>query len=82
MTWRDRAACRAPDVDAEWFFPPVGRTGSDGENVHTRRAKDVCARCGVKDPCLAEALEHPQRGVWGGLTETERAALVRERGGR
>ncbi|MEY4023631.1 MAG: hypothetical protein RLZ23_592, partial [Actinomycetota bacterium] len=41
-------------------------------------AKKVCARCSVKEACLAWALESGQdAGVWGGLSEDERRALKR-----
>ena len=33
----------------------------------------LCRRCGVRDECLAFALErNEQFGIWGGLTERER----------
>src|SRR6266540_1660977 len=64
--WRDRAACVAPAIDPELFFP----------------AKRVCARCPVRVECLADALAcmptHDD-GIRGGLTLTERRALRRER---
>lgn len=64
--WRNFAACAS--VDPEAFFPNKG--GS------TREAKDICAKCEVRDFCLEEALENDERfGVWGGLTEQERKKL-------
>ena len=38
-------------------------------------AKDVCARCIVRDECLNYALDLGLVGVWGGLTFTERRNL-------
>lgn len=45
-------------------------------------AKKICARCPVTQPCLREALQVADRhgpdqaaGVWGGLTQQERASL-------
>lgn len=65
--WQLGAACRGADPD--WFFP-----SSDGEAV---RALSVCARCEVRLRCLAFALARGERfGVWGGMTERERAALA------
>ena len=40
----------------------------------------MCAGCPVKTECLAEALDNEiEWGVWGGLTERERRALLRKR---
>ena len=43
-----------------------------------QQAKVVCQRCPVIAECLAEALDHrTEFGVWGGMTERERRALLR-----
>ena len=42
-----------------------------------RQAKAVCNVCSVRGECLSYAIEHGERhGVWGGLNESERAALM------
>jgi WhiB family transcriptional regulator, redox-sensing transcriptional regulator len=44
------------------------------------RAKRLCSECPVKTECLAEALDNRvEWGVWGGMTERERRALLRRR---
>ena len=44
------------------------------------RAKVVCATCPVRTECLADALDNRvEYGVWGGMTERERRALLRRR---
>jgi WhiB family transcriptional regulator, redox-sensing transcriptional regulator len=44
------------------------------------RAKQLCAGCPVRTECLAEALSNQiEWGVWGGMTERERRALLRRR---
>jgi WhiB family redox-sensing transcriptional regulator len=44
------------------------------------KAKQVCAACPVRAECLAEALDNRiEWGVWGGLTERERRAVLRKR---
>jgi WhiB family redox-sensing transcriptional regulator len=45
-----------------------------------KRAKLVCSGCPVRLECLSEALDHRiEWGVWGGMTERERRALLRRR---
>lgn len=82
MSWQERAACAGMPTDL--FFTPEGSTGGSAAQVRrVAAAKAVCAGCPVRAECLAFALEHEsggvlyRAGVWGGLTETERARLVR-----
>jgi WhiB family redox-sensing transcriptional regulator len=73
MTWRDHAACL--DEDPELFFP-IGNT--QPAFLQIERAKAVCARCEVVEPCLKWAVEARQDdGVWGGMSADERRALKR-----
>ena len=45
-------------------------------------AKQVCMSCPVIAECLADALDnHTEFGVWGGMTERERRALLKRRSG-
>lgn len=75
-TWLRYAACR--DEDSELFFP-VGNTHD--AIVQANEAMAVCYRCPVMELCgewaLSNRIEH---GVWGGLTEAERRAILRKRG--
>lgn len=65
-----RPACA--DEDPELFFPLPGQT------EQAERAKAVCAECPVLVSCQTFALRHGvPHGVWGGLTEDERAAIRR-----
>lgn len=44
------------------------------------QAKRICAGCPVRTECLAEALDNEvEWGVWGGMTERERRAVLRSR---
>ncbi|MGD9531809.1 MAG: WhiB family transcriptional regulator [Dehalococcoidia bacterium] len=74
--WRRHAACTAPAVDPEVFFPID--TGPAGE-LAVARAKAICAGCPVRVECLADvmAMEDPAErwGVTGGLSADERAGL-------
>lgn len=69
MDWRAQARCG--DADPELFFP-VSEVGASAKQVDD--AKRVCAGCPVTAECLAEAGDF---GIWGGLTASERRALVR-----
>jgi len=67
--WASAAACRVSEPD-ELFVR--------GADQH--RAKQVCTVCPVRTECLAEALDNEiEWGVWGGMTERERRALLRRR---
>ena len=69
MDWRTRAACRGtPDPD---LFFPLDTTGPAARSVAA--AKAICARCPVLPACRTWALGHEAYGIWGGLTEHERA---------
>ncbi len=48
------------------------------EGAAQRSAREVCATCPVRVECLIDALDHHILfGVWGGMTERERRALLR-----
>ena len=73
--WRTAAACRS--ADPELFFP-ISASGQALEQVV--EAKAICAGCPVRRQCLAFALRTRQaHGIWGGLTEAERALIRRPR---
>jgi WhiB family redox-sensing transcriptional regulator len=72
--WQLRAACR--DMSAELFFHPEGERGP-ARAGREAAAKAVCAGCVVIDRCRDHALRAREPyGVWGGLSEYERAALT------
>ncbi|MFD7922054.1 WhiB family transcriptional regulator [Streptomyces sp. NPDC059740] len=50
------------------------------QSSEQHRVKTICAGCPVRTECLAHALdERIEWGVWGGMTERERRALLRRR---
>jgi WhiB family redox-sensing transcriptional regulator len=66
-TWAERAACKG--VRGTMHL-------DGGGNGVVAEAKAICATCPVTAQCLAHALEQDEdRGVWGGLTPNERAAI-------
>ena len=67
--WRTAARCRTRD--AEGLFVTGARQ---------REARGFCRSCPVRTECLAYALdERIEFGVWGGMTERQRRALLRAR---
>ncbi len=78
QAWQIRAACRGPQSIV--FFPPSHFERKDEKLEREQRAKAICTSCGVKDDCLSYALNiREQHGIWGGLNEGERKALLAER---
>jgi WhiB family redox-sensing transcriptional regulator len=67
--WASRGACRTTDPDSLFV-----------QGAAQNRAKTVCMSCPVRTECLADALDNRiEFGVWGGMTERERRALLRRR---
>jgi len=75
LNWQVSAACRGPQ--AVVFFPPPHFERKDEKRERERRAKEICGQCPVRSACLDYAIgirEH--HGIWGGLNEQERKALL------
>jgi WhiB family transcriptional regulator, redox-sensing transcriptional regulator len=67
--WTTAGACQNSDPD-ELFV----------QGAAQNRAKAVCQGCPVRTECLADSLDNKvEFGVWGGMTERERRALLRRR---
>jgi len=67
--WPSLAACRDADPDSMFV-----------QGAAQNRVKAVCGGCRVRTECLADALDNRiEFGVWGGMTERERRALLRKR---
>lgn len=65
--WTPLAACRTSQPD-ELFV----------QGAAQQQAKRICLLCPVVAECLADALDHrAEFGVWGGMTERERRAILR-----
>ncbi|WP_272498190.1 WhiB family transcriptional regulator [Actinomadura litoris] len=64
----------ADDPDL-WFVDDgtlKGARVTDHVNELIHLAKDGCAVCPYKTPCLQHALENGEYGIWGGTTTDER----------
>lgn len=67
--WAAQGACRSGDPDLLFV-----------QGAAQNRAKALCMSCPVRTECLADALDNRiEFGVWGGMTERERRALLRRR---
>ena len=76
--WQYDASCGGED--SELFFAPNFCERKEEKDGRELRAKAICARCPVREECLEYALRNREpHGIWGGLNEVERKALIRER---
>lgn len=78
--WKLRARCRGEDPDL-WFPQGDGQRRSDRKvRAVTVVARSFCLKCPVKNDCLSYAITLDLRyGMWGGLTERQRASLTGRR---
>ncbi|WP_112134215.1 WhiB family transcriptional regulator [Glycomyces dulcitolivorans] len=68
IDWTTKALCQDGDPDALFV-----------QGAEQNNAKKVCRGCPVRLECLADALDNRiEFGVWGGMTERERRALLRK----
>lgn len=66
--WVSKALCRTGDPDGLFV-----------RGAAQRRAAAICRHCPVILECGAEALDNRlEWGVWGGMTERQRRALLRQ----
>jgi WhiB family redox-sensing transcriptional regulator len=67
--WAAQGACRGSNPDTLFV-----------QGAAQNRVKSVCFGCPVRTECLADALDNrTEFGVWGGMTERERRALLKRR---
>lgn len=67
QSWVARALCASYEPDALFV-----------QGATQRQVRLRCLQCEVRLECLADALESEANfGVWGGLTERERRAMLR-----
>jgi WhiB family redox-sensing transcriptional regulator len=68
QAWVSRARCRVTDPD-ELFVRGAAQ----------KKAAAICRHCPVIDECAVDALENRvEFGVWGGMTERQRRALLKQ----
>jgi WhiB family transcriptional regulator, redox-sensing transcriptional regulator len=79
--WELQARCRGEDPAL--FFGPNRFEPKRERLEREAAAKEVCATCPAVRACREHALESGEMyGVWGGLGESDRRALLHQRGGR
>ena len=72
--WQTQAACRGMDITV-FFHPPDERNAARERRVS--QAKAICQTCPSIDACRDHALQAREPyGIWGGLSEHERAAVL------
>lgn len=75
--WQYEGLCRTVDPDA--FFSPEAERGAS-KSRREEAAKALCDRCPVITECREHALSVQEPyGVWGGLSESERAEILARR---
>lgn len=68
--------------DEQWRTKALCNQGQPKDSMYVRgaaqnQAKQACGGCPVRTECLAEALDNQiEWGVWGGMTERERRAVL------
>lgn len=77
------ALCRSLDADyADRLFFSDGLS-RDEKRRAILHAQNICINCPVMEQCQNYALTtHSDFGIWGGLTEDDRAKLTNHRGRR
>src|SRR6478735_4578122 len=72
--WRRQAACR--EMDSDLFFDPNDESRR-AKQERISLAKTICQQCPVLIVCRDYALQRGEPyGVWGGLSEYERALML------
>jgi WhiB family transcriptional regulator, redox-sensing transcriptional regulator len=78
--WQHKARCRG--ADASLFFSPTYLEKREVRSTREARAKAICSECAVQRDCLDFALSTREpHGIWGGLNEIERRAVLARRVG-
>ena len=70
--WMAYGACRAPQFDANWWWPE----SADPEHGATPLALNICGYCKVRDLCLDFAIHNREEyGIWGGVMPAARRRI-------
>ena len=74
---------RVPDARTAWVSKALCRSTDPDELFVSGKAQNkavvICRHCPVVAECLADALDNQiEFGVWGGMTERQRRALLKQ----
>ena len=70
VAWQSIAACNG---QTDLFFAAPGER-PEARARREAKARQICLRCPVLEPCQAWARENREYGFWGGESEEDRAA--------
>lgn len=70
--WVTQAKCRGTDPN---LFHPTRKNPLRPREE--RLVARLCGSCPVREECLDYALEHHEKGIWGGTTENQRKQMRR-----
>lgn len=70
VSWKQLAVCHGMDLTL--FFGDDQGTRPVLRRSVLSKAKAICITCPVRRPCLTEALEGDERGIWGGTSRRQR----------
>jgi len=74
---KSKAACRGQDTSL--FFIDNGPLTSKRVRIGISKAKSICKSCDIQVECLLHAVNNGENyGIWGGLTQKERAKFFPE----
>ena len=66
--WLNEANCKNENTSSFYAIPKT-----DGYADAVKEAKAICEECHVLEQCLDYAMRNEPFGIWGGMTESQRA---------
>lgn len=74
VNWKDEAACKGLDLNLFFGDDPGTRPALRRSTLRT--TGQICHSCPVERECLSSALEHDERGIWGGTSRRQRRDYI------
>lgn len=71
---RNYEAPLCAEIGGEWWFPD-----KEGNDIDSMYAKSICQRCIHQTECAEWGIYNERHGIWGGLAETHRRVIRRQR---
>ena len=70
---REWSGAKCAGVDTNVFFLPDEKLKAVDKAKRIRQAKGICFSCPIRAKCLNYAINRDEVGVWGGMSDKERA---------